>query len=198
MMDDKVHCMQTAGRYGVEYWDGERRYGYGGYRYIPGYWRPVAEALVDTYRLGPNARILDVGCGKGFLLYELSLLLPEAELAGIDCSDYALENAKPEMRNCLRHGRAQERYPCPDNYFDLVFSNTTLHNLEIEDLKKALVEIERVGKAAFVCVESYRNEQELFNVQCWALTCRSFFSVTEWRWLFSEFGYTGDYEFIFF
>ncbi|MCM8831809.1 MAG: SAM-dependent methyltransferase, partial [Candidatus Omnitrophica bacterium] len=77
-------------------------------------------------------------------------------------------------------------------------SITTLHNLHIYDLKKALQEIERVGKNKFIVVESYRNEKELFNLQCWALTCVAFFSVKEWKWLFKEFGYSGDYEFIFF
>ena len=47
-------------------------------------------------------------------------------------------------------------------------------------------------------VESYRSEQEQFNLQCWALTCESFFDVDEWIRLFDRFGYTGDYEFIFF
>lgn len=198
MVDDKVHCMGVAKGYDEAYWDGDRRYGYGGYRYIPGYWKPVAESLIATYDLGPASRILDVGCGKGYLLYELSLLLPGAELVGLDSSAYALGHAKPEIRSCLRQGLAQEPYPFADGYFDLVFSNTTLHNLKIFDLKKALAEIERVGRQAFVCVESYRDDQELFNVQCWALTCQSFFSVDEWQWLFTEFGYTGDYEFLFF
>ena len=63
MLDDKVHCMAVAKQYGQAYWDGERRYGYGGYAYIPGRWRPVAQALIDTYQLGPGSRVLDVGCG---------------------------------------------------------------------------------------------------------------------------------------
>ena len=62
----------------------------------------------------------------------------------------------------------------------------------------ALREIQRVGKQGYVMLESYRNEQELFNLQCWALTCESFFDTEEWVWLYNHFGYTGDYEFIFF
>ena len=70
--------------------------------------------------------------------------------------------------------------------------------LAVNELKKAINEIERVGKKAFILVESYRNEKELFNLQCWALTCNSFFSNNEWKWLFKEFNYKGDYEFIYF
>ena len=68
MNDDKVHCMTVAKQYGADYWDGDRRYGYGGYFYRPGYWTPVAQNLIDTYNLKPGSKVLDIGCGKGFLL----------------------------------------------------------------------------------------------------------------------------------
>ena len=32
MVDEKVHCMLKAKKYEVDYWDGDRRYGYGGYK----------------------------------------------------------------------------------------------------------------------------------------------------------------------
>lgn len=197
MTDDKVHCMQVAKRYGQEYWDGDRRYGYGGYRY-DGRWEVVARRLIEAYALRPDAKILDVGCGKGFLLYELSKLLPQSEVTGIDFSEYAIANSKEEIRPRLSVGRAEAPLPFADGQFDLVISVTTLHNLKVFDLKAALGEIARVGKRQYVLVESYRNEQELFNLQCWALTCESFFSPEEWTWLFGEFGYGGDYEFIYF
>jgi hypothetical protein len=80
----------------------------------------------------------------------------------------------------------------------LALSTGVLHNLKIYDLESALKEIERVGKNKYLMVESFRNEKELFNLQCWALTCRSFFSLDQWLWLFKEFEYNGDYEFIYF
>jgi ubiquinone/menaquinone biosynthesis C-methylase UbiE len=197
MVDDKVHCMQKAKEYEKDYWDGDRRYGYGGYRY-DGRWKPVAEKLIETYGLGPRARILDVGCGKAFLLYELLKLLPEAELCGIDISQHALADAPEPIRGKLSRHRAQDPYPWGDRHFDLVFSLACLHNLRIYDLKTALGEIERVGKQKYVMVESYRNDQELFNLECWALTAEAFFDTTAWVWLFDHFGYSGDYEFIYF
>jgi ubiquinone/menaquinone biosynthesis C-methylase UbiE len=198
MVDNKVECMLKAKEYEFDYWDGDRRYGYGGYRFIEGRWTPVAQALVDIYGLQPNAKILDVGCGKGYLLYELKKLLPEAEIAGFDISRHGLAEAKPEVRPHLFRYRAQDRYPFGDKQFDLVISLTCLHNLRIFDLQTALQEIERVGKNTFVMVESYRNELEQFNLQCWALTCEAFFDTASWIWLFRHFGYTGDYEFIYF
>lgn len=197
MQDAKVASMAVARRYGAEYWDGDRRYGYGGFRY-DGRWRPIAEKLVETYNLRGDAAILDVGCGKGFLLYELQQILPLCRVCGFDISDYAINHAKEEVRDRLFIHNAQDSFPFADNEFDLVLSLTTLHNLKLPDLKSALQEMERVGKSKYLVVEGYRSEQELFNLQCWALTCAAFFTPEEWIWLFNEFGYSGDYEFIYF
>lgn len=197
MMDEKATCMRKAKQYGADYWDGHRRFGYGGYNY-DGRWLPVARKLVESYELASDVNILDVGCGKGYLLYELSKLLPEAKVVGLDSSAYALSQAKPEIMGNLSMINAQALYPFETDYFDLVLSINTLHNLEIFDLKKALQEITRVGRRHYICVESYRNEQELFNLQCWALTCEAFYSTRAWEWLLKEFGYPGDYEFIYF
>lgn len=198
MNDDKVQCMNISKQYGEDYWDGDRRYGYGGYKYMPGRWKPVAQALIDEYELKPGSKILDVGCGKGFLLYEMLLLEPELEIVGMDSSGYALEYAHEAIKPFLRLGRAQDPYDFDDNYFDLVISLGTLHNLRIFELESALSEVERVGKKAYVMLESYRNNQELFNLQCWALTAETFLDNEEWVWLYKHFGYTGDYEFIYF
>lgn len=197
MQNDKVECMKVAKLYGKDYWDGDRKYGYGGYRY-DGRWEIVAQKLIDHYKLDNRSRILDVGCGKGFLIFEFKKLLPGCEIKGFDISDYALANSKEEIRTSLFLHDAREKFPFKDKEFDLVFSITTLHNLPVQDLKTSLQEMERVGKNKYMVVEGYRNDEELFNLQCWALTCESFFRPEEWTWLLKEFGYTGDYEFIYF
>jgi len=141
---------------------------------------------------------LDIGCGKGFLLYELKLLLPGLKVAGIDISEHGLANAKETIREFLFVNKAQKHYPFEDNEFDLVISLGCFHNLRIFELQTTLSEMERVGKHGYIMLESYRNEQELFNLQCWALTAESFFDQEEWIWLYEHFAYTGDYEFIYF
>jgi ubiquinone/menaquinone biosynthesis C-methylase UbiE len=198
MVDDKVNCMLKAKEYEADYWDGDRRYGYGGYKFMPGRWKPVAQALIDTYKLKAGSSVLDVGCGKGFLLWEMLQIEPGLRIAGFDVSKHGLENAHPDVKDKLFRYRAQDRYPYGDKQFDLVISLGTFHNLRIFELATALAEVERVGKQGYVMLESYRNEQELFNVQCWALTCESFFDTAAWIWLYTHFGYTGDYEFIYF
>jgi ubiquinone/menaquinone biosynthesis C-methylase UbiE len=198
MVDEKVKCMLVAKEYGADYWDGDRRYGYGGYKYMEGYWTPVAQALVDRYNLTSDSKVLDVGCGKAYLLYELSQLLPGLDVTGIDVSPHGLNDAKQQVRPSLFEHRAQDPYEWGDDHFDLVISLGCFHNLRLPDLKKAVQEFERVGKQKYIMAESYRNEEELFNVQCWALTCESFFDLGEWQWLFEQWDYTGDYEFIYF
>jgi len=197
MVDDKINCMIKSKEYDFDYWDGDRKYGYGGYKY-DGRWKVVAQDLIDIYNLQDGCKILDVGCGKAFLLYELKQLLPNATVVGFDSSSYALKNAKPEIKEYLFKHNVQDNYPFEDDEFDLVISLTTLHNLKIYDLKKAVQECERVGKEKYIMVEAYRDEAELFNLECWALTCESFFRPDEWIWLYDEWGYSGDYEFIYF
>jgi ubiquinone/menaquinone biosynthesis C-methylase UbiE len=198
MIDDKVNCMLKAKEYEFDYWDGDRRFGYGGYKYLAGRWKPVAEAFIDKYGLTNNSSVLDVGCGKAYLLYELKLLLPDLRIKGFDISKHGLNEAKENLKEDLFIHKAQDSYPFEDNAFDLIISLGCLHNLRIFELKTALGEIERVGKSGYVMLESYRNELEQFNLQCWALTCESFFDKEEWEWIYNHFGYTGDYEFIYF
>lgn len=193
----KPKAAELAKQWGFDYWDGDRRICYGGYRYMPGRWAPVAQAMIDHYGLKAGDKVLDVGCGKGFLLYEMSLLVPGLEIHGIDISPYALEHAKEEIRDRLLLGNVTS-LPFPDQYFDFVFSITTLHNLHNYDLDKALREMERVGKQKYVCVESYRNETEKANLLYWQVTCEAFCTPEEWDWWFRQTGYTGDHSLIYF
>ena len=194
----KAKAAALAKQWGFDYWDGDRRICYGGYHYMPGRWTKVAQAMVDQYGIKPGDRILDVGCGKGFLLYELSILVPGLVVHGIDISDYAVINAKEELRGRLQVGDATS-LPFSAASFDFVFSINTLHNLRCYDLEKALREIERVGrKNKYICVESYRNEAEKVNLLYWQVTCEAFNTPEEWAWWFKHANYTGDHSFIYF
>lgn len=194
---DKAECAEVACEFGEDYWDGDRRYGFGGYNY-DGRWRVVAEAMVAHYGLKPGARILDIGCGKGFLLYEFTQILDGAEVAGIDISEYGIANAKEEVREFLKVGHCND-LPWPDDSFDFVYSINTFHNLYNFDLHSSLQEMQRVGSASkHITVESYRNEREKMNLLYWQLTCRAFMTPQEWEFAFTQAGYDGDYGCIYF
>jgi ubiquinone/menaquinone biosynthesis C-methylase UbiE len=197
MADEKVHCSVVARRFDRDYWDGDRRYGYGGYRY-DGRWSVVAKQLAETYALSADAKILDVGCGRGFLLYEFTRLLPNCTVVGFDVSEYGITTAKEEIRDRLFVHQAQQPYPFADREFDLVISLNTFHNLPLQDVVAGLREMERVGRNKYLVVESFRDPEELFNLQCWALTCESFFRPETWAWVYDRAGYTGDYEYVYF
>ena len=194
----KAKAAELAKQFDVDYWDGDRRICYGGYRYLEGRWEKVARAMVEHYDLPSNPKILDIGCGKGFLLYDFLKVIPDAEIHGIDISSYAIANSKEEIRDRLQVGNATA-LPWPDNSFDLVISITTLHNLHAYDLDLALREMERVGKNnKYLCVESYRNETEKANLLYWQVTCEAFNNPKEWEWWFKKTGYSGDHSFIYF
>jgi protein-L-isoaspartate(D-aspartate) O-methyltransferase len=193
----KAEAANKAKQWGYDYWDGDRKICYGGYHY-DGRWQKVAEAMVEHYGLKAGDRVLDVGCGKGFILYDFTQVMPGIEVVGLDVSKYALEHAKEEIKGCLHHGSA-EKLPFEDNSFDLVISINTLHNLYCNELDSALSEIARVSKKhAYICVESYRNEEEKVNLLYWQVTCESFYTPKEWQWWFDKCDYQGDHSFIYF
>lgn len=183
---------RIARKFDKEYFDGDRLYGYGGFRYDPRFWEPVIPDFKDHYGLTKLSKILDVGCAKGFMLYDFSRLIPGITIAGIDISEYALTHSIPQMKPYLKKGNAK-KLPFPDKSFDLVISINTIHNLAVNDLKKALKEIERVGKQAFITVDAYRNDTEKKRMEQWNLTALTFMQVNTWKKLFREVGYTGDY-----
>lgn len=193
----KAKAAELAKKWDFDYWDGDRRINYGGYRY-DGRWAKVAKAMADHYGIKPGDKILDIGCGKGFLIYDFTQVVPGVEVQGIDISSYAIENVVDGVKDRVQVGHAN-KLPYADNEFDLVFSINTFHNLHAYDLDAALREIERVGKKhKYICVESYRNEVEKTNLLYWQVTCEAFNTPEEWDWWFKQTGYTGDHSFIYF
>ena len=182
-----------ARQFGRDFFDGERRHGYGGFCYQPRFWQPVVPTFQQFYGLTAESSLLDVGCAKGFMLHDFAELIPGITVKGIDISYYAIENALNDIKPHIRTGDAKKLY-FEDNSFDLVISTNTIHNLEGDDLIMALQEIERVSRRnSFVTVDAYRNEEEKEAMYSWNLTAKTILSVQEWKSLFKEAGYTGDY-----
>ncbi len=184
---------KVARQFGKEYFDGERLYGYGGYSYHPRFWQATVKRFRDYYRLAEDASVLDVGCAKGFMLHDFKELMPNLTIAGIDISEYAIEHAIETVKPFLRVGNAKE-LPYEDNSFDLVISINTIHNLPLAECQQALREIQRVTRQhAFVTMDAWRNEEEKERMLKWNLTGLTYMHVNDWKRLFKEVRYQGDY-----
>lgn len=182
-----------ARKFDKEFFDGDREHGYGGFNYMPRFWQPVIPDFVEHFGLTNESSLLDVGCAKGFMLYDLLQVLPSINAQGVDISKYAIENAKPEVAHRLSTANAT-CLPFDDNSFDVVVSINTIHNLDVNDCAKALKEIERVSKGkAFITVDAYRNDEEKTRMEAWNLTAKTMMHVDEWKAFFKEVGYTGDF-----
>lgn len=182
-----------ARKFGKDFFDGDRKHGYGGYNYHPRFWQPVIPDFQKEYKLTSKSKILDVGCGKGFMLYDFTLLIPGISVKGIDISNYAIENSLSNVKPDLQVANAT-KLPFDDNSFDLVISINTIHNLEKNDLIKALKEIQRVSRGnSFVTVDAYRNEEEKELMFAWNLTAKTILHVDQWKALFNQAEFTGDY-----
>ena len=184
---------EIARRFDKDFFDGDRKHGYGGFAYSPKFWQPVIPSFQKYWQLDSSKSFLDVGCAKGFLIYDLMQLIPGMKLQGIDISKYAIENCKVEVKEYLKIADAK-KLPYEDNSFDVVISINTVHNLGKKDCALALQEIERVSRGnSFVTVDAYRNEDEKNRMFAWNLTGKTIMSVEEWIIFFKEIGYTGDY-----
>lgn len=200
----------------------EKKYGYGNYVY-DGRWKGVVEKLVELYGIDSNSSVLDIGCSKGFLLYELMEKFPGIHVAGTEVSEFAINNAMDgygtqvldsgevvEDNEALDDARAKVvahmilidpdykpwKLPYPDNSFDVVININTLHNLPPEQGIKMLREMIRVcrdKKNMFIQVDAYRNQNEREGMDIWNLTAMTALSEDDWFKLLEEAGYDGDY-----
>tara|TARA_Y100000766_G_scaffold172085_1_gene147721 strand:+ start:231 stop:884 length:654 start_codon:yes stop_codon:yes gene_type:complete len=182
-----------ARKFGKEFFDGDRKFGYGGFSYNPKFWTNVVVDFVDYYDLKDNSSILDVGCGKGFMLYDFKKFNKSFKLKGIDISQYAIKNSMNEVKEDLLVGSA-DKLPFNDNSFDLVISINTIHNLDELNCAESLREIERVSKKSkYITVDAYRDDEEKKRMYAWNLTAKTIKHVDEWKSFFKETGYSGDY-----
>ena len=184
---------EIARKFGKEFFDGDRKQGYGGFYYNPKYWENVVPTFQKFYDLKAGMKILDIGSGKGFMIYDFMRLIPGIEVHGIDISEYAIEETLEHVKPYVKVANAKS-LPYEDNQFDLVISINTIHNLIENDLRIALSEINRVSKkSSFITVDAYRNKEEMKAMYAWNLTAQTIMSVKEWVALFKEENYQGDY-----
>ena len=182
-----------ARRFDKDFFDGDRKNGYGGFSYNPRFWQPVIPTFKDYWNLTESSSVLDVGCAKGFMLHDFKQIIPGITVKGLDISAYAIENSMDDIKNDVIVGDAKN-LPYYDNSFDVVISINTVHNLEVDECAIALQEIERVSKGnSYITVDAYRSVEEKRRMYDWNLTAKTIMSVDDWVSFFKKIGYTGDY-----
>lgn len=176
-----------------DFFDGDRKHGYGGFNYNSRFWTPVVPTFRDYFNLSPYSSLLDVGSAKGFMIYDISLTIPGITVKGVDISEYAVKNTIEPMRPHVLVANATS-LPFADHSFDVVISINTIHNLDRAECGQALREIERVSRGkSFVTVDAFRTPEEENRMYAWNLTAKTIMHVDEWTCFFKEVGYTGDY-----
>ena len=178
-----------------EYFDGKRAHGYGGYYYNPKFFRKIVKAMIRHYKLNNKSKILDIGCAKGFMMYEFKKALPACEVRGIDISRYCKMQAMRKVKKYIKIGTC-EKLPYPDKYFDFVVSISTIHNVNKSGIERSLKEIMRVSKKnSFIRVKGYSDLKEKKEINDWNIVAKSNLSKKNWIKIFKKVKYTGDYEF---
>jgi len=184
-------------KFGKEYFDGIRDHGYGGYYYNKKFFRKIVKTMIKHYKLDNNSKILDIGCAKGFMMYDFKYFLPKAEIKGIDISSYCKRNALPSVKKDILVGNCK-RLPFKNNYFDFVIAISTIHNLSEKDIPKSILEIQRVKKEngkSFLIVKGYKNKKEKKKIEDWNVAAKSNISIKKWKTFFKKSKYKGDFDF---
>ncbi len=105
------------------------------------------ESLISQISLHGNERILDLGCGDGYLTEQLAMLVPSGKVLGIDASVGMIQTAKKICRDNLDFVHMDINSLCFSNEFDIIFSNAALHWVRDHDrlLKNSLAALKTDG-----------------------------------------------------
>ena len=186
--------IQIARKFGKEYFDGSRMFGYGGY-YYDGRWKKVVNDFINYYKLKPGDKVLDIGCAKGYLVKEF--LDKKIDAYGLDISQYAIDNCHPKVRGRLYLGNAS-KLPFSNKSFKLVVSINTKHNLPKKKCALAIKEMIRTSsKNTYLQVDAYNNLKEKNFFLDWVLTAKYHNYCNNWEDFLRENKYSGEYYWTF-
>ena len=129
MVNNKIECMEIARKFEFDYWDGDRKYGYGGYHYHSKYWNNVVIDFMNYFGLNSSSSLLDIGCAKGFMVYAMSLLGKDA--SGVDISEYAIGASIPQVKDKLSLINSPDEI---SGHYDLLMAKDVLEHVPYDIL----------------------------------------------------------------
>ena len=189
-----VNCRIVASKRGLDFFDGARNHGYGGYKY-DGRWIPVASKINRNYLNNTKSKFLQINCEKGFLLNDISEINSSVEIYGTETSEYAIKESLNSIKDNIIYADPT-KLPFEENFFDYVVAIGTIYTLTLVDALKALSEIIRVSKGkSFITLATYETEEEYFLFRDWTLLGTLMFKRNEWIEILQSVNYQGDYYF---
>ncbi len=177
-----------------EYYDGKRINGYGGFKY-DGRWYKILPKLIKRYNLKKNSKVLDIGCKKGFLLYDLKLLIPGIKITGIENHIYPIKKANKKISKYLNKNNYYDLQRYKNKEFDLVIGFNSIYMQNLGDVIKTLKEIKRIGKKSYISLASYNKKKDRDKFLDWTLLGTTILKKSEWKKIFKFISYNGDYYF---
>jgi ubiquinone/menaquinone biosynthesis C-methylase UbiE len=177
-----------------DYYDGHRQNGYGGFKY-DARWKRLLPKLIKKYKLTKKSKILEIGCKKGFLLFDLNKLLPGIRFQGIENHQYPLKKANKKIKGKLYLKDYHNLKNYKKREFDLVIAFNSIYMQNLGDTIKTISEIKRISKKSYISLASYEKKKDRDKFLDWTLLGTTILKKSEWKKIFKFIGYNGDYYF---
>ncbi len=178
-----------------EFYDGDRNYGYGGFKY-DGRWEKIAKKITNEYNLDNKSSFLQLGCEKGFLLHDLKNILPNLKIHGLETSDYAVKNSMEDVKKYIRKTKNYIDLEYEDNKFDFILALGVVYTHNLSDAIQCLKEIQRIGKGkSFITLASCETMKDYWLFRQWTLLGTTILPKNDWIEVLNHANYTGDYYF---
>jgi ubiquinone/menaquinone biosynthesis C-methylase UbiE len=154
---------------------------------------PIVAPTIALMNLQATDRVLDVGCGSGWLARRLAALVPDGSVTGIDVSDEMVRRAQrtcagvPNAR--FKRGTAEE-IPALAKAFNHAISVESAYYWH--DPARGMEEIFRVlraGGSAWVLINFYRDNPHCHQWQEHYQTPTHLLTAAEWRAHFTAAGF---------
>ena len=191
-----IHNKLIASLKGKDFYDGKRKYGFGGYKY-DGRWKRIAKIFIKKYKLNNQSKILQINCDKGFLIYELKKLLPKAKIIGVDRSTYSIKNAKKEIKHLIKYNEGPY-LKFKSKTFDSIIAIGYVYEFSLFQIITAIKEIMRISssKNNYITLGAYNTNNDLHSFKEWSLLGTTLLKKKEWIKVLKFSNYRGNYEFI--